>query len=178
MSRKKSRKVGRIGIPKSNEPRVLTAPERPKTKSGNKSGSRQQIAESILAANKKEKQDPRKGSKVAIDLSKYAPGQSKRSNSQVTKNPVEAVVYKTPQAELDAIENDTVLEGLLEKQDAGKLTATEQAYVDKMSARYAVLCELMGIDVDEYRNNDNQENDDEDDPFAKLNAIKLDDFKD
>lgn len=173
MPRKKSRKVGRIGIPKSNEPRPKKVEERPKAKKGNKSGSRQQMAESILASAKKEKKDPRSGSKQAIDLSKYAKGQKPQEKTKVP----EKVVYKTPQEELNAIENDTELEALLEKQELGTIKASEQAYVDKVTARYRVLCELMGIDVDDYDQDAEKVFDDEDDPFAKLDAIKMDDFK-
>jgi ribosome assembly protein YihI (activator of Der GTPase) len=175
MPRKKSRKVGRIGIPKSNEPRTINTAERPKTKKGNKSGSRQQIAESILASAKKEKKDPRSGSKEPIDLSKYTPGHEPQAKTKVEAEPIK---YKTPQEELDAIEADTELEALLEKQDLGKLKASEQAYVDKVTARYRVLCELMGIDVDSFNEDDDIENEHEDDPFSKLDAIKLDDYKD
>jgi ribosome assembly protein YihI (activator of Der GTPase) len=176
MSRKKSRTEDRIGIPKSNAPRSINTVERPKAKTGNKSGSRQQIAEAILASNRKKKQDPRTGSKKPIDLSKYAHGQQETVDANVVS--AEPVKYKTPQAELDAIEANKELETLLEKQEIGKLTAKEQGYVDKMSARYATLCELVGIDVDEYTQDADQKNDEEDDPFAKLDAIKLDDFKD
>ncbi|MFT4652922.1 MAG: ribosome assembly protein YihI (activator of Der GTPase) [Kangiellaceae bacterium] len=182
MSRKKSRKEDRIGIPKSNAPRVINTVEKPKAKSGNKSGTRQQLAEAILASARKKKLDPRSGSKTPIDLSKYVPNEQQDQGSQgagIAKvTAVEPIKYKTPQAELDAIEADKNLEVLLEKQEIGKLKASEQAYVDKMTARYRVLCELMGINVDEYSPDTSQESDHEDDPFSKLDAIKIDDFRD
>lgn len=181
--RKKSRKVGQIGIPKSNIPRrpakeIDASPTAKSNKhKGNKSGSRQQIAEAILKGNQKAKVDPKVGSKTPIDLSAYKPGQQKVKQVKV---PV-VVKYNTPQEELEAIENNLELEQLLEKQLKQDLNKTEQAFVDKHTARYRVLCEIMGIDIDENDDSDNNELDEyaaEDDPFAKLDAIKLDDYKD
>jgi hypothetical protein len=182
MPRKKSRTEDRIGIPKSNVPRVNTTVEKPKTKSGNKSGTRQQLAEAILASNKRRSQDPRSGSKKPIDLTKYAKdGQDPlNTHGKMTSSlsAAENIKYKTPQAELNAIEADKELEVLLEKQEGEILTSWEQAYVDKMTARYRILCELLGIDVDDYSEDELSENKKEDDPFANLDAIKIDDFKD
>ena len=86
--------------------------------------------------------------------------------------------YKTPQEELAAIEADEQLEAFLEKRENGTLKTSERDYIDKMTARYKVLCELTGIDVDSYTSDTFDETDLEDDPFAKLDAIKMDDFKD
>jgi hypothetical protein len=61
MSRKKSRKIGQIGIPKSNEPRTKASKQKPKVRKGNKSGTRQQIAESQLNAEKKTQNRPKSG---------------------------------------------------------------------------------------------------------------------
>lgn len=182
MSRKKSRKEDRIGIPKSNAPRVINTVEKPKAKSGNKSGTRQQLAEAILASARKKKLDPRSGSKKPIDLSQYTPNEQNDQDSHgadiARVTTVEPIKYKTPQAELEAIEADKTLEVLLEKQEVGKLKASEQAYMDKITARYRTLCELMGINVDEYSQDTHQENNQKDDPFSTLDAIKMDDFKD
>lgn len=180
MSRKKSRTENRIGIPKSTVPRVHTTIERPKTKSGNKPGSRQRLAEEILAAAKKKSTDPRAGSKKPIDLSKYAKNKDGNAHGKSTLSTQDntPVKYKTPQAELAAIEADEQLEALLEKREEGTLTSTERDYVEKMTARYKVLCELTGVDVDGYTSQTFDETDTEDDPFAKLDAIKMDDYKD
>lgn len=182
MSRKKSRTEDRIGIPKTNAPRVHTTVEKPKTKSGNKSGTRQQLAEAILASQRKRNHDPRTGSKTPIDLSKYAKNGKKDNSEQgkITASSVDSdpIKYKTPQAEIDAIEADKDLEALLEKNEIGKLTKAEQAFVDKMTARYKILCELVGIDVDDYDDTTQAQSDLDDDPFSKLDAIKIDDFKD
>lgn len=176
MTRKKSRKIGQIGIPKQNSPRPVKTEDRTRTKKGNKSGTRQQLTELRPDANKNAQADSKHGSKKAIDLSKY--GKGKHASKTSEEGETAAIKYKTPQAELDAIENDQELEALLEKRELGKLTASEQAYVDTKTSRYRDLCDLLGIDVDEYSNDTDEEIEQEDDPFAKLNAIKLDDFRD
>lgn len=176
MTRKKSRKIGQIGIPKQSSPRPVKTEDRTRTKKGNKSGTRQQLTELRPDANNNTQADSKHGSKKAIDLSKYGKGKNTKQTAEVSKTIT--IKYKTPQAELDAIENDIELETLLEKRENGKLTASEHAYVDAKTRRYRDLCELLGIDVDEYTNESSEEIEQEDDPFAKLNAIKLDDFRD
>lgn len=174
MTRKKSRKIGQIGVPKANTPRPVKTEDRTRTKKGNKSGTRQQLTEVNPATIKNAQKNQKLGSKVAIDLSKYKSGVQ---TSHKTKEPEnKPLSFKTPQEELDAIEGDKELEALLEKQEIGKLTAAEQTFVNIKTSRYRELCELMGIDVDEY--NEDAEKEIEDDPFAKLDAIKIDDFKD
>lgn len=176
MTRKKSRKIGQIGIPKAKTPRPVKTEDRTRTKKGNKSGTRQQMTELRPDTHKSSQTDQKLGSKKAIDLSKYEVG---KSGNNKTKAPgSEPIRYETPQAEFDAIESDVKLETLLEKRENGKLTALEQAYVDSKTSRYRDLCELMGIDVDEYNDDAEEEIEQQDDPFAKLDAIKLDDFKD
>lgn len=174
---KKSRKVGKIGISKVISPRpVKTRPDQAEGKgkntSGNKSGTRQNIQNPASDQNNKQKKDAKVGSKKPIDLEKYTAG-AKSTPAKVEQTQTE-VKYKTPQDELDAIENNTELDALLEKQLEHTLSKSEKAYVDKMTKRYSDLCELMGISVDD----DEEENEDSDDPFAGLDAIRLDDFKD
>ena len=185
--RKKSRKIGLIGVRKTDAPRPEkksrnVAPEGKGSKTkGNKSGSRQNIAESIIQAEKKKKLDPKVGSKTPINLDAYKPGAKKVSKAAAPKE----VKYKTPQAELEAIENNIELEQLLEKQLTKVLSPGEQAYVNKLTARYQVLCELLGIEMDvdedgyDYEDTDyNEQSKKSNDPFDSLDAIKLEDFED
>lgn len=174
---KKSRKVGKIGISKVNSPRpVKTRPDQAEGKGkntrGNKSGTRQNIQNPMSEQNNKQKKDAKVGSKTPIDLDKYKPG-AKSTPAKAEQIQTE-IKYKTPQEELEAIENNTELDALLEKQLNQALSKSEKAYVEKMTKRYSDLCELLGISVDD----DEEENEDSDDPFASLDAIKLDDFKD
>lgn len=176
MANKKSRKVGRIGIPKTDSPRRPKPTERVKTTRGNKSGTRQQVADKQNSNTKKEKKDPRLGSKTAIDLGKYKapftkPNEKKSSTTQIKK-------YKNPQEELEAIESNEELDALLEKQASSSLTAAEQTFVDKLTRRYQDLCDLLGIEIDNDDDQDKTQSSALDDPFSQLDAIKLDDFKD
>lgn len=174
---KKSRKVGKIGVSKANTPRPVKIERKNRKTSGNKSGTRQQLESQEQANASRVKKDPKLGSKTPIDLNKYKDGAvSKPAKAE------KPIVYKTPREELEAIENNQELDALLEKQLEQKLSRSEQAFVDKLSARYRDLCELLGISVDADPEDDDlhdeQENEDLDDPFARLDAIKIDDFKD
>lgn len=165
---KKSRKVGKIGVSKTETTRKVKKTEFSKSTNtaGNKAGSRQQSASNNASgAHDKENQDVRVGSKKSIDLNKY------QSPSAPTKVPVKTD-GTTPQQELDAIEQDSKLEQLLEKQDSNKLSSTEQAYVSRMLKRHKELCEQLGVDMAD------EQTQHETDPFAQLDAIRLDDFKD
>lgn len=166
---KKSRKVGRIGITKKEAPKKIKKIQLSKSTntSGNKAGSRQHINDSGPAQGlSKAKQDPRVGSKKAIDLHKYQVG--KIATTTVEPKPR----YKTPQQELDAIEQDQKLEALLEKQESKKLSIVEQEYVTVILKRHKQLCDILGIDMVE------DESEQDSDPFAEIDAIKLTDFKD
>jgi hypothetical protein len=163
---KKSRKVGKIGVTKSETPKKAKKPQLSKSTNtaGNKAGTRQQVAlNSGSNKGSKEIQDPRIGSKKAIDLNKYL----HKSPAVATKSR-----YISPQQELDAIEQDPRLEQLLEKQEIKKLTLGEKEYVDKSLNRHKQLCKMLGIDMEEDESEQNT------DPFAQLDAITLDDFKD
>jgi len=155
---KKSRKVGKIGITKKEAPITSKINNKHKTNKGNKPGSRQ--VDTPFAAKvtvSRSKTDPRIGSKRKIDLSKYD------EKGSVAQKPL------SPLDELNAIENDEKLEYLLEKQENNQLTSIEKKYVNDRLMRHRDLCELLGI---------SEETDDEYDPFAALDAIKLEDFKD
>jgi ribosome assembly protein YihI (activator of Der GTPase) len=163
---KKSRKVGKIGLTKTEAPRKpKRAPTgKSKTTSGNKSGTRQQVAMND-ANNKsgKNQGDPRIGSKTAINLTKY---------ENKTASVVKKAVAQSPQQELDAIEQDMKLEKLLSKQETKRLSSDEKAYVEGSLKRHKELCAVLGIDME------SDEAETEIDPFAQLDAIRLDDFKD
>jgi len=163
MASKKSRKGGQIGTPKSTIPIVRAPSDRIRKKSGNKSGTRNSDVETAENARQNQKKDPRHGSKVPIDLLRH----KKTSITPIQ----EKVSYRTPKHELDAIEADDKLQKLLDKQEKKSLTKLEQDYVDAKLARHLVLCEMLGIDITE-------EEEENDDPLAGLDAISIDDFKD
>jgi ribosome assembly protein YihI (activator of Der GTPase) len=163
---KKSRKVGKIGLTKTEAPRKpKKAPTgKSKTTSGNKSGTRQQVAMSD-ANNKNGKQqgDPRIGSKTPINLAKY---------ENKTTNVVKKPIAKSPQQELDEIEQDMKLEKLLSKQETKRLSPEEKTYVESSLKRHKELCKALGVVME------SDETEREIDPFAQLDAIRLDDYKD
>ncbi|MBT1451598.1 GTPase-activating protein [Glaciecola sp. XM2] len=163
---KKSRKIGKIGIAKVDAPkRPQRAPStKSKVTSGNKAGTRQQVAE-VSAHNKTNKpsSDPRIGSKKAIDLNKYQQADKPKQVKQKSLS---------PQQELDALEQDPMLDVLLTKQEKKTLTKTEKQQLDKMLSRHKTLCKSLGIQWDE---SDSQT---ETDPFDALDAIRLDDYQD
>ncbi|MGQ8367047.1 Der GTPase-activating protein YihI [Glaciecola sp. 1036] len=166
--RKKTRKVGKIGVSKTDAPRVVQKDKKEKRHKGHKAGSRQHLAEN----NKNKEQsagklDPRIGSKKPIDLYKHKNKKPESMDAPKTR-------FFSPQEELDAIENDPRLDALLEKQETKRLTNEEQTYLDKTLARHRKLCDLLGIDLEQ----EDSKNDKESDPFSGLDAIKLDDYDD
>ncbi|MFQ3251545.1 MAG: ribosome assembly protein YihI (activator of Der GTPase) [Glaciecola sp.] len=163
MAKKKSRKGGQIGVPKSTIPVVRTPSDRVRKTSGNKPGTRNSVVEAAENARQNAKKDPRIGSKVPVDLMRH-----KKATTQSTEK---KVTYKTPKHELDAIEADEKLQQLLDKQESKKLTKVEQEYVDIKLARHLVLCDMLGINASE-------EIEEEDDPLSGLDAISIDDYKD
>ncbi len=172
---KKSRKVGLIGVPKTHHDRADGAKKKrvdnkkPKNRKGLKPGHRQHLSEEHARSDSLQKPDPRKGSKEPVNLDKYRQP-SKDNNKKQSIGSKQR--YHSPMEELEAIENNKQLEQLLLKQEHTKLSAQELQFVEKLTIRYAQLCDMLGIDTDESENEKNI------DPFANLDAIKLDDYKD
>lgn len=160
--KKKSRKVGIIGVRKDPDYKHTSSSGRLKKKrKGKAPGSRHNVEEkrqekSTSLANK----DPRHGSKKPVQLVKAA-----------TTAKIEKRKYATPAEELAAIEADSRLMSLLDRlDDNDTLSKEQQDYVDTKMARHKILCELLGIVDDE----DDAEEKDE---FDALDAIKIDDYE-
>lgn len=157
--KKKSRKVGQIGVRKDpdHKSKRVTVPTGKKPGKGKQPGSRNADTDNggQRGSGKQGQRDPRVGSKRPIQLIK-----------------AEEKKYATPAAELAALEADDKLAMLLDKLDNDQpISASEQQYVDTKLERHRVLCELLGLDTD-----DSDEEDDTD-PMDELDAIKLDDYK-
>ena len=168
---KKSRKGGSIGIPKaikdssnSRSTSKPTSPSRPKRKSGNAPGTRQNTDTTATKANSNSgSQDKRIGSKKPIPLI------VEKNQKPVAK--VQKRKYATPAEELAALEANDRFNTLLDKiEDEQALSKDDQDWLDQQLARHKVLCDLLGI-KEEVEEPDA-------DPFAQLDAIQLDDFKD
>ncbi|WP_158965333.1 Der GTPase-activating protein YihI [Paraglaciecola sp. L3A3] len=165
--KKKSRKVGQIGIPKSssNTRKPKPAEQRTRKHLGKPAGSRN--SEVILnkdSVNNNAPKDPRHGSKKPIDL---FPTETKKETTSKVK-------HFSPAKELETIEKDEKLSSLLDKAELGKkLSKEEQNYVDKNLARHKVLCGLLGLDNEEEDTSEHTA-----DPFTSFESINIDDYKD
>lgn len=162
MSRKKSRKVGQIGIrsvPKDQR-KTTVSPAKPKKKLGNPSGSRHSAKQDTTNnAPGSQPKDPRVGSKKAVPLIVEAKSQPKQAKPK----------YFSPKHELKAIEDDEKLANLLDRVDNGySLKPEQQKYVDEKLARHRQLCDLLGIEVEEP---EEESSFDEEDPFSRFEAI-------
>ena len=163
--KKKSRKVGQIGIPKSSSNTRKPIEKKTRKHLGKPAGSRNsEVVLSKESNNTNDSKDPRHGSKKPVDLF-------------VTKNknePTEKVKHFSPAKELEAIEKNEKLSSLIDKLELGKkLSKEEQHYVDKHLARHKVLCSLLGLDKEEEKLPE-----DKADPDYSFDAINIDDYKD
>ena len=139
-NRKKTRKVGPIGIAKSDkqkQPRVPSSGARPKKRKGLASGSRNNVEKKSkpISSGEQHNKDPRLGSKKPVAL---IVDTAKIKQAEKT--------FYSPQQELKYIEQDTRLNKLLDKEEnALALSIEEQAYMDKKMARHQALCAMLGI---------------------------------
>ncbi|MFA3792882.1 Der GTPase-activating protein YihI [Aliiglaciecola sp. SL4] len=171
---KKSRKVGRIGVPKESwAPRKPKDPNntKPKKHKGNPSGSRHSAVELNQQSPQQSKQnDPRVGSKKPIPLIVEAKEFKSKPKPSKPK-------YFSPAQELAELENNDRLNNLLDEMDSGVvLSADDKRYVDKKLARHRELCDLLGINGEAETIGEQAENK-EDDPFARFESININEFK-
>ena len=171
-SRKKSRKVGLIGVRKDPDfkpsAKVNTKKQSKKHK-GKPAGSRHNVEsnKSSTGSTSADKVDKRLGSKKPIKLIVEQDSALKLAPKSQPK-----VRFKSPKEELAAIEADERLTDLLNRLDNGEtLSFKQKDYIEKHMARHHVLCELLGIDVD-------LDDDDNEDPWTNIDSISLDDYKD
>lgn len=166
---KKTRKSGLIGTPKVNPSNKRSStgnsnPPKMKRKKGNSPGSRHNVESNKKPeSTKTTTTDKRVGSKKPIPLIV----EPKKSNK-----PVKAKKYRTPLEELDALESDARFNRLLDQiEDNVTLTTDDQKWIDEKLERHKILCDLLGIKLEEDDVEDS-------DPFDALDAIQMDDFKD
>ncbi len=153
--KKKTRKTGPLAAskkPKADVQRSTPEPSKHKGK-GQKPGSRFNVGSSgqQRGGQAEAAADPRFGSKKPIQL----------VNPKATPavSPTVGVDRAAAQAELQALENDPRLQGLLERMEQGEdLSAAEEAYVDERTERFEQLAEKLGIALDD---EDDWEDDDE-----------------
>lgn len=177
--KKKSRKIGQIGVRKQDARPEKKSPNIRKKKSpkGQKSGSRNSLLEEntlVTGSSATAKKDPKLGSKKKIELTKSAkPVVAEVKPAQNDKKPevkLTKVIQQqlSPEQELDALENDQTLIDLAERVEDGELlTGKEAKYFNKHMARYEELCELLGIEEEEEDDSDHLGSDQWDDLLDK-----------
>lgn len=174
-NRKKSRKIGKIGI--SSVPKADRTPKKtsgkPKKKLGNPSGSRHNIVAPTVATNKSGgNKDPRVGSKKPVPLVVEDKPLKKVSAPKKT--------FFTPAQELASIENDQQLSALLDTLDkGGSLTQEQQQFVDSQLARHKALCDLLGVSqhAQEQEGQEKNKVSQETDLFDQFENIDISQFK-
>ncbi len=163
--KKKSRKVGQIGIPKaSNTSSRKVKEKRIKKPKGKPAGSRNsEIQETGGKPTQAKNLDPRHGSKTPIDLFKSAATKQEK--------PIEKVKYFSPEKELEALENDPRFIELADKSDSNtKLTREESHYLQGKLSRHKELCEMLGLNEDPNPETNST------DTFTGFESLDMDDY--
>ncbi len=159
--KKKSRKIGQIGVRKQDDrpEKKPTSIRKKKAPKGQKSGNRNSLMEEKVISSTTAgitKKDPKLGSKKKIELVKtkavekpVAPVSTPNKKPEVKLTKV-AQNQISPEQELEALENDEMLIDLAERVEAGELlTGKDAKYFNKNMARYDELCEKLGIEEEE-----------------------------
>ena len=158
---KKSRKpgVGSSGTSKVEKTLLAEKEKRIRKKTGNKPGSRQQIANNKKAhSTDKAKKDPRLGSKKPIELGIKAPEKPNKPVKTKHAEPKVAAIRTLETtslqqdllSELAAIEADTWLLEIVEKQEQElPLNAQEVDHFNELMERHQEITEQLALDEDE-----------------------------
>lgn len=199
MSRsKKSRKPGGAPTakPKLSKQELEKVEKRIRKKTGKVSGNRQKEAKPQFADdnNKAGNKDPRLGSKTPIVLGKAITKQEKSAQAKATSakvSPIAKVRFVdstdaelplkqalTAEQELDAIEEDEMLQSILAKQEANiDLTEQDVNYYNDMMDRHQALSAELGLDEEDEFSESDEVNDNEDDLWDKLDRTDFSDFE-
>lgn len=166
---KKSRKGGPIGAaktPKDGQGKSQRSQPsmRVKKHKGKSPGARHNVeTKANVPSQQKSISDKRVGSKKPIPLV------VKESAEPVHK--IQKRKYATPAQELAALEANDRFNRLLDQlEDDAVLNDDDQVWINSQLERHQILCELLGIKASEEEQGT--------DPFAQLDAIRIDDFKD
>ncbi|MBD1582400.1 Der GTPase-activating protein YihI [Pseudoalteromonas sp. S16_S37] len=179
--KKKTRKVASNGTPRLSKEKLqeLRAIKEQRTKKykGAKPGSRnaQEAKVNQETVTAKGNKDSRVGSKKPIPLvateqtqEQHQPVLQRHLQPQVELKKVKPVL--SPEQELEQLENDERLMELLERHERGELlTGKDAKYFNRSVARHQELCELLGLEEDEFEEQDIIE----DDPLAAFMSNDL-----
>lgn len=199
MSRsKKSRKPGGAPTakPKLSKQELSKVEKRVRKKTGKASGNRQKEATQNLADKSQsgEKRDPRLGSKTPIVLGNVKVKPAPKETKKPQKAPIASVRFVdntdadlssqqnlSAEDELNAIEQDEMLQSILGKQEADiALTEQEVDYYNELMERHQVLSEQLGLDEEDevIESDDSAQGESEDDLWDKLDNHDFSDFED
>jgi len=154
---KKTRKSGPLAPSKEAKARVANASTKESVKQGkgHKPGSRHSAqllkAQGQQGAKGKDQaqQDPRHGSKKPVQL---VNPQAQQQEAQAAPRVATTAPPTTDQLQqqLQALEHDQRLQGLLEQIEQGHdLNAADLAYVDACTERFQELADALGMDLDD-----------------------------
>ncbi|WP_045049701.1 Der GTPase-activating protein YihI [Rouxiella chamberiensis] len=126
---------------------------------GHKPGSRANPdADKNKSGTAGKKTDPRIGSKKAVPLIVETVYKEKPKAQKAEKPKKDAAPVLPPEEELTLLENDARLDSLLDLLDEGKtLSAEDQSYVDQTLDRIDVLMELLGIELGDEDDEDEEQ---------------------
>lgn len=173
--KKKSRKIGLIGVRKTPDFKRVEKQKRVKKALGNPAGNRNSLAATSKDANKgKTNNDPRLGSKKPIELNIPSSEIGKVSAKPLVK-------HFSPESELAQIEGDEKLAQLVGKLDSDiKLDKQDQLYVTSNLARHKELCALLGItddtELDDIQISSTSDENDLYEMFEKIDVNQLKNF--
>ena len=127
--------------------------KREKKHRGNAAGSRATGNDSASGSRgQKQQKDPRIGSKTPVPLGVTATPVTRQQKPKSEKPML------SPQAELDLLETDERLDGLLERLENGDiLSAEDQAWVDAKLDRIDALMQQLGLSYDDEEEEERQE---------------------
>ena len=193
---KKSRKPGGAPTakPKLSKQELATVEKRIRKSTGKVAGNRQKEAMQDQADNKQQSgnKDPRLGNKTPIVLGKVVAKQDKPKQLKTKQNSdkssaiasvrfvEDTVVELSAEQEIDAIEQDELLQNILAKQeDDIELTEQEVDYYNEKMERHQVLSAELGLDEDEDTNDNDLStgSDSEDELWDKLDRLDFSDFE-
>lgn len=195
MSRsKKSRKPGGAPTakPKLSKQELAKVEKRIRKTTGKVAGNRQKEAVQSQADNKQQggNKDPRLGSKTPIVLGKVVAKQDKPKQMNTKQNSEKSsviasvryvedtVVELSAEQEIDAIEQDELLQNILAKQeDDIALTEKEVDYYNEKMERHQVLSAELGLDEDDDVSDESNGSDSEDELWDKLDRPDFSDFE-
>ncbi|MFT5674650.1 MAG: ribosome assembly protein YihI (activator of Der GTPase) [Paraglaciecola sp.] len=172
--KKKSRKGGLIGTPqppKAQRKANVVDTKFKRKNFGKPAGSRNNPEQTELNPNSpKQQKDPRIGSKKPVQLL------PEKTDTKIAVKPK----HFSPAQELNAIEQDERLAGLIEKLDSGERLSKEDAkYTEITMQRHALLCELLGIadDQEELIEPQTSAQKSEEDLLSEFESIDINQFK-